>query len=79
MRKLHRIKILPKYFNEIVGGRKRFGLRKNDRDYKVGDMVTLCEWDGEKYTGNEITIEIRYLLEDCPQYGLMDGYCIFGW
>lgn len=82
MRKYHRIKILPKYFNDIVaagGGRKRFELRKNDKDYKVGYMVTLCECIGKEYTGRKMTIEIMYLLKDCPEYGLMDGYCIFGW
>ena len=51
----------------------------NDRDYKAGDVVTLKEWTGTEYTGNEITVGIKYVLKDCPEYGLMDGYCIFGW
>ena len=83
MGKHHNIKILPEYFNQVVsvsGGKKRFELRKNDRDYQVGDTVTLEEWQPEKgYTGNAITVEIQYLLKDCPEYGLMPGYCIFGW
>lgn len=54
-------------------------MRKNDRDYQVGDSVTLREWDGEQYTGNEITVGIKYILKNCPEYGLADGYCIFGW
>ena len=32
-----------------------------------------------EYTGNELTVGIRYVLKDCIEYGLMDGYCIFGW
>lgn len=78
----HEIKILPKYFRDVAavgGGTKKFELRKNDRNYQVGDSVTLREWDGAEYTGNEITLGITYVLKDCPEYGLMDGYCIFGW
>ena len=80
----HKIKILPKYYNQIFirpgEGCKRFELRKDDRDYQVGDTVTLQEWDPEQgYTGNEITVGIIYVLRNCPEYGLMDGYCIFGW
>ena len=51
----HEIKILPEYFELLFtphGGVKRFELRKNDRDYKVGDVVTLKEWTGTEYTGN---------------------------
>ena len=75
----HEIKILPEYFEPVFRSVKRFELRKNDRDYQVGDRVTLKEWDGTEYTGNELTVGIRYVLKDCPEYGLMDGYCIFGW
>lgn len=78
----HEIKILPQYFELVVaprGGVKRFELRKDDRGYQAGDSVTLREWDGKEYTGNEITVGIKYILRDCPEYGLMEGYCIFGW
>ena len=79
MMKRHEIKILPEYFAPVSVGEKRFELRKNDRDYHAGDSVTLKEWDGTDYTGNELTVGIRYVLKDCPEYGLADGYCIFGW
>ncbi|MDC7288518.1 DUF3850 domain-containing protein [Blautia schinkii] len=81
--KHHKIKILPEYFGQVAtvgGGKKRFEIRKNDRDYQVGDTVTLQEWEPDSgYTGNEITIQIGYLLKDCPEYGLLPGYCIFSW
>lgn len=77
---MHEIKILPKYFEAAaIDHTKKFELRKNDRDYKTGDIVKLREWDGRKYTGREYTTEIIYVLKDCPEYGLMDGYCIFCW
>lgn len=75
----HILKCLPQYFNEVKEHRKRFELRKDDRDYKVGDKIILKEWDGEEYTGREIPkIKIQYILRDCPEYGLKEGYCILG-
>lgn len=83
--KRHKIKVAPKYFEQLYNpetgeGIKRFEIRLNDRDYKVGDNVELEEWDSQTgYTGRKIHIKIAYLLEDCPQYGLFEGYCIFCW
>ena len=77
--KEHEIKILPQYFEDANKRIKTFELRKDDRDYQVGDIVTLREWNGEEYTGQMIFVRIKYVLRDCPEYGLKDGYCIFGW
>jgi len=75
----HILKCLPQYFNEVRDRKKSFELRKDDRDYKVGDKIILKEWDGEDYTGREIlNIKIQYILRDCPEYGLKEGYCILG-
>lgn len=71
----HELKILPKYYNDVVTGAKNFELRKNDRNFQVGDILVLKEWSGD-YTGNEIEAEVKYILQDCPEYGLDEGYCI---
>lgn len=69
-------KVLPEYFAALKRREKTFELRKDDSDYQVGDMLRLCEFDGEKYTGNVVMRQITYILRDCPQYGLQPGYCI---
>mgnify|MGYP002763182630 FL=1 len=76
----HDLKILPKYFKAVKAGKKKFELRKNDRDYKVGDEIHLEEWEpiGE-YTGRDIVKEITYVLKNCEEFGLKNGYCIIGW
>ena len=74
----HFLKITPKYFLDLDSGRKTFELRKNDRDYKVGDMLVLREWFFGSFTGNELSFEISYILKDVPEYGLKHGYVILG-
>lgn len=76
---VHRLKTLQPYFGEVKARKKNFELRLNDRDFQVGDTVVMEEWTGEHYTGDGITRKIKYVLKDCPQFGLKDGYCIFGW
>lgn len=77
---IHELKIQPQYFNEVMNLNKHFELRKDDRDYQVGNSIILKEFDNGKYTGKESgCLEITYILRNCPEYGLMDGYCIIGW
>ena len=69
-------KILPRYFRDVLMGNKTFELRKDEDDVRPGDVLDLLEWDGESYTGRNIRCLVTYVLRDCPEYGLMDGYCI---
>lgn len=74
----HEVKIKPEYYGAVLNGTKNFELRKDDRVYQVGDIVILKEWDGEIYTGRDLALKIKYILRNCPEYGLMAGYCILG-
>jgi len=74
--KIHRLKILPKYFKEVENGNKTFEIRKNDRGFKVGEILQLLEYDGKEYTGKVCTREITYILANAPKYGLKKGYVI---
>lgn len=75
----HDLKILPRYFKLVSSGVKRFEIRKDDRNYKAGDLFVLREWDGKSYTGRTFVQSISYVLRDVPEYGLEEGYCIFCW
>lgn len=77
---VHSIKTLSEYFNNVQGGIKKFELRKNDRDYKSGDIVIMNEWDQKSgYTGARVAVHLCYVIKDEPSFGLKDGYCIFCW
>lgn len=75
--KLHELKIYPKYFEDILSGKKNFELRKNDRKFHVGDNILLKEWNNIKYSGRSIYAEIIYILDD-SFIGLEKGYVILG-
>lgn len=75
----HALKTWPDYFNDVWVGYKGFELRQNDRNFKLGDLVLLQEYDPEKkeYTRREVKGLISYLLVDVQAFGLKEGYAIF--
>ena len=74
--KIHDVKLAAMYYDDVISGRKPFELRKNDRNYRVGEILREHECiDGEE-TGRIIVADIIYLLEDYT--GLQEGYCILG-
>lgn len=76
----HKLKIIHDYFNDIMFDNKNFEIRKNDRDYHVGDKLILKEWNPNqsRYTGNEITATVNYIHYGNGEYGLAEGYCVMG-
>lgn len=39
--KTHELKLDIKYFDDVKSGKKNFEIRKNDRDFQVGDILEL--------------------------------------
>lgn len=72
----HEIKCWSEFFFRTWMGQKTFELRKNDRDYQVGDTVVMREWDDGGYMGRKITGKIVYLIEG-GRFGLDEGWCCF--
>lgn len=61
----HALKTTPAFFADIKSGSKPFEVRKNDRNFKVGDRILLQEYHPEKgYTGEEWEGSITYILDD---------------
>ena len=81
---VHELKTHPEYFAAIYSGIKNFELRKNDREYKIGDELLLKEfypegasWDSTKlgYTGRILHRRVDYILRG-GKFGLEEGYVI---
>ncbi len=76
----HELKIWPEYFKELMNGKKYFEIRRHDRDFKVGDMLKLREWEEsmKSYTSKESTAMITYILTSENFEGLASGYSALG-
>ncbi len=75
---IHALKTLPEYFEAVRKGDKTFELRKNDRNFKVGDYLALNEWDGKKYTGRALLAKITYMLDPNDIMTCVGGFVILG-
>lgn len=73
---VHHLKTIEPYYSQVYLGIKTMELRKNDRDFKVGDILILEEFIDGKLTGNHLDKVVTNVLKDAPHFGLMDGYCI---
>ena len=72
--KVHHIKLGASFFGEVERGEKTFELRKNDRDYKKGDILEMMEFKDGKNTGRMVRVLVTYILTEFA--GLEEGYCI---
>jgi ribosomal protein S17 len=64
--KTHKLKTWPGYFDAMLKREKMFEVRKNDRNFKVGDTLKLMEWnpDTKKYTGSHIIRAVTFILDN---------------
>jgi hypothetical protein len=62
---VHTLKTWPTQFNAVTSGAKTFEIRKNDRDFKVGDVLILQCYDPETqtYVGREIAKTVTYITD----------------
>lgn len=72
----HYLKTWCDYYFDVADGRKRFEVRLNDRDYKVGDILVLqCYLPNIKqYLGKSKKYKITYILKDYP--AIKEGYVV---
>ncbi|MFO3913650.1 DUF3850 domain-containing protein [Klebsiella aerogenes] len=61
----HDLKIYPEFFSAVCTGVKRAELRKNDRDYRVGDTLHLMETPRGSchQTGEFINVTITHIAD----------------
>ena len=73
----HDLKTWPEPFAAVRTLLKPWELRRNDRDYQVGDLLRLHEWDPatEEASGEMEVRRVTWMLNG-PAFGLPEGYCI---
>ena len=73
------LKLQSKYWDDVKDGTKSFEVRKDDRKFKVGDIVTFSlVWESGLDGGVNMEPKvIKYVLQG-GQYGISDEYCVIG-
>jgi hypothetical protein len=69
---LHKLKITPNWFAQVIGGIKKAELRVDDRGFDVGDRLLLRECGASGYTGKEVLVlvtHVVYLSDIKDQHG----------
>lgn len=76
---VHRLKTWPEYFSQVESGQKTFEVRKNDRDFQNGDIVTLMEFDPNEshFTGKVLSFKIGYILNLTKYLGVEGDFVVF--
>jgi hypothetical protein len=80
---VHQVKSWMRLFGPTAAGKKTHELRYNDRNYQVGDVLDLQEYDQKikSYTGRSLKVEITYMTSaenPCAMsaVGLNEGFVI---
>ena len=76
----HVLKTINPYFSDVQNGVKTFEIRKNDRDFQVGDYLILVLFKNYSKTFDEnkfLLTRIIYKLEG-GKFGIDPEYCILG-
>lgn len=68
---IHHLKIEIPYLHSLMRREKKAELRRNDRDYQVGQHITFPLNDEEL-----VLFKITHILPGNPEYGLDVGYCM---
>ncbi|MGE1118294.1 ASCH/PUA domain-containing protein [Bacillus altitudinis] len=58
---VHDLKIMPQYLWALKTGIKGFEIRKNDREFQVGDILRLREYKDGQYTGRLVLGRITFI------------------
>lgn len=81
----HELKTRAVYFDAVQRGEKNFEVRKNDREFAVGDVLVL-----KRFLYSDIS---HGVVPSCPpqslrrrvnyvlnggQFGILPGYCVLG-
>lgn len=75
--KTHELKIAPEFFDAVVRGDKTFEVRRDDRGFKVGDLLHLQEHDPDthKWTGRACIRRVSYILPG-GAYGIDKAFVV---
>lgn len=75
----HTLKTDPEPFADVKSGKKKYEVRKFDRDFREGDRLVLTEFDREtrRYSGEQVVVKVVHILPP-GSYGLPPDMGVLG-
>jgi hypothetical protein len=75
----HPLKVWPRFIPALADGSKTFEARRDDRNFQIGDTLSLYGWDPDTglETGWRQTRTVTYKLSG-PAFGIEADFCILG-
>lgn len=76
-RSIHRLKTWPRFYLDVVEGRKSFEWRRDDRGFEVGDRLILEEFDpaADVYSGQSCAVLVTSILRG-PDFCVPDEFVV---
>lgn len=75
MSKIHNLKLLTTFCDDVYNGIKTFEIRENDRGYQTGDYIIFTPYNGSEHPIKKCKFRITYILNG---WGLKNGYVVLG-
>lgn len=81
--KEHRLKTLAAFWSDLESGAKPFEVRRDDRNFSVGDILVLRWVPGDIQPHSRVFAErllrfkVTYILRG-GQFGIEPGFCVMG-
>ena len=63
---VHALKTWPEFYQAVLDGRKKHEIRHTiDREFKVGDILLLREWEPNtsQFTGRQFSVRVTYITD----------------
>lgn len=74
--KIHTLKAGEPAFSDLRTGKKTFEVRPADPGFQVGDLLMICQYVNNNFTGYDIQRKVTYVESGCE--GLAAGYVVLG-
>ena len=84
----HELKTWPSFFAGIWDESKTFEVRRNDRDFMVGDLLILAEWNPHYHVAHDAAVQVGLTGRECRrvvtyvlrggEFGIEVGFCVLG-
>jgi len=76
----HELKVEPQWLDRLLDGTKTAEVRRHDRDFQKGDLVTFVEYRDDKeatvYIRRTVDMKITHVLHGGQVNGVSDSFCV---